>query len=97
MTVFTLFISIDVKEGCILGNPKGEHQYVSNISQLEVTSRESIATSAQKLALSLLDLFFTQEQLANAICSPICKGSMTSEKELLDQRIINGIRCKFRP
>ena len=83
---------LDERDGCILGDPKGDHIFIPGIPQLEVTARENISSNAQKLALSLLSLFFNKDKLSRGVCSPQGEGS---QYELLDQRILNGIRCKW--
>ena len=65
------------------------------LSQAEVTSRENWTLSAQKLALSLLSLLFTQEELATGICTPQGGGTASKDRVLLDQTKIDGIKCKF--
>lgn len=44
---------------------------------------------AKKMALSLLDVFFSKETLAKSLCTP------WQDRDLLDQNVINGIRCKL--
>ena len=56
---------------CILGDPKGDHVVIQGVPQLQVTIREDLALSAQKLALPL---FFTDDDLAKGICSPQSGG-----------------------
>ena len=76
-----------------MGDPKGDHVVIQGVPQLQITIREDLALSAQKLALSLLSLFFTNDDLAKGICSPQSGGS-ASDKEVLDQRIVSGIRSE---
>ena len=45
---------------CILGDPKGEKITASGVSQPKVRAEEAKAKSAQKLALYLMDIFFTK-------------------------------------
>ena len=48
-----------------------------------------LASSASSLALKLMDLFFTKEEMAKSNCTP------AEGREILRQDIIAGIRCKF--
>ena len=84
-----------VSSGCTLGNPSSsEHVTIPDVSQLDVIARENKTSTAQKLALNLLALFFKKEQLVNGICTPQAEGSPAQNRDILDQRIIEGIRCK---
>jgi len=55
---------------------------------IEIRACEARSKYARKLALKLLSLFFTKEQLAEGLCTPM-KG-----KNLLNPEIIEGIRYK---
>eukprot|EP00731_Ephydatia_muelleri_P013726 Em0007g1036a len=50
-----------------------------------------MAKSPEKLALNLLGVFFTQDQLTKGNCTPT-----PDHKDLLDPRIINGIRLHLK-
>lgn len=86
MSLYFLFL------GVILGDPKGEHvildEQVTHVRQREVTAVETKCSSPNKMALSLLDLFFSKHQLATSLAT-ICEG-----RELLDPQIISGLKCK---
>ena len=86
-----------VSSGCTLGNPSSsEHVTIPDVSQLDVIARDNKTSTAQKLALNLLALFFKKEQLVNGLCS-LRKNSLLmvyAHLDVLDQRIIEGIRCK---
>ena len=62
---------------------------IDGVPQGRVIASEFMAKTPQKMALNLLGIFFSKDQLKNGNCTPIA-----SHKEILDPRIINGIRCK---
>ncbi len=63
-------------------------------TQVEVSAREAVTSTPRKLALRLLALFFSPEELSNGICTPQPEGSSASCRNLLNQDIVDGIRCK---
>lgn len=73
---------------CTLGDPKGENVTVPGVSQRQVRAEEAKAKSAQKLALHLMDIFFTKDQMATSLCTK------WEGRDLLDPDIVEGIRCK---
>ena len=75
--------------GCLLGDPEGENVYIDGGVPARVMSSEFMAKSPEKLALNLLGAFFTQNQLTKGNCTPT-----PDHKDILDPRIINGIRLK---
>ena len=76
--------------GVLLGDPYGENLFVEHptITRKDVRSLESLAKSDQKLVLALVDLFFTKEVQAASL------AMKKEDRDLLDQNIIEGIRCK---
>ena len=80
-----------VHVGCILGNPVGksdEKIFIPERTQMEIKTVEAISKTPRKLALKLLGLLFTKDELKEGLCTP-CKG-----RKLLNQEYIEGIRCK---
>ena len=73
---------------CILGDPTGEHVKIEGFTQRQVKGKEVLASSASSLALKLMDLFFTKEDMAKSNCTP------AEGREILRQDIIAGIRWK---
>lgn len=56
--------------------------------QQQVKGKEVLASDETQLALKLMDLFFTKEEMARGNCTP------AEGRELLRQDVIAGIRCK---
>lgn len=84
---------------CILGNPNdppSQRVCLPEKSIAHLKARESICKTPQKLALSLLSWLFIKQQLLNGICTPQAEGSHASKRTLLDQSLIEGIRCKYK-
>jgi len=79
-----------VHVGCILGNPYGkpdEKVLIPGRTQLEIKTIEATSKSPRKLALKLLGLLFTKNEMKEGLCTP-CKG-----RKLLNQEYIEGIIC----
>lgn len=74
--------------GAILGDPKGQHMVISGFSQRDVRAAEALSCDADKLALNLLDIFFTKDVLSTSLVTK------WDGREMLDQDTIEGIRCK---
>lgn len=72
---------------CILGDHNGEHVRIDGFTQRQVKGKEVLASSASSLALKLMDLFFTKEEMGKSNCTP------AEGREILRQDIIAGIRC----
>lgn len=72
-----------------MGDPGGEYVCIDGIPQGRVIACEFMAKTPEKMALNLMGLFFTKDQLSKGNCTPTI-----SHKEILDPSIINGIRCK---
>ena len=68
----------------ILGDPNGEHVRIDGFTQRK--GKEMLASSASSLALKLMNLFFTKEEMAKSNCTP------AEGREILRQDIIAGIR-----
>lgn len=79
---------IGVGVHCTLGDPKGENIIVPGFTQRQVRAEEAKAKGAQKLALHLMDVFFTRDKMATGLCTK------WEGREQLDPDIIEGIRCK---
>ncbi|KAL5510127.1 hypothetical protein EMCRGX_G005618 [Ephydatia muelleri] len=67
----------------------GEHVCMDGVPQGHVIASERMAKTPQKMALNLLGIFFSKDQLKNGNCTPTA-----SHKEILDPWIINDIRQK---
>lgn len=65
----------------------GEHVRIDGFTQRQVKGKEVLASSASSLALKLMDLFFTKEEMGKSNCTP------AEGREILRQDIIAGIRC----
>ena len=63
---------------CVLGDPRGVCHMIEGFSQAGITSHKNWTSSAQTLALSLLSLFFTQEEQAVGVYTP--QGGGTASK-----------------
>ena len=75
---------------CVLGDPSVKERCVviDGFSQLAVKAKENASTDACQLALKLMDVFFTKEELSVGNCTE------AEGRELLRQDVIDGIRCK---
>ena len=73
---------------CILGDLRGDHIKVEGYTQRQVKGKEVLASDAAALALKLMDLFFTKDEMATSNCTP------AEGRKLLRQDVIAGIRCK---
>ena len=74
---------------CILGDPRGDHVKVEGFTQRQVKGKEVLASDETTLALKLMDLFFSREDMARSNCTP------AEGRELLRQDIIAGIRSMY--
>ena len=64
-----------VPVGCILGNPYGkpdEKVLIPGRTQLEIKNIEGTSKSPRKLALKLLGLLFTKDEMKE-VCAPLAK------------------------
>ena len=59
---------------------------------MEVKSRDSLAKTDQKLALALMSLLFTKQEMAQGVCTP---QSSEKGRPILDQTKMEAIRCKL--
>ena len=84
----TLILFMHIANSCILGDPRGEHIKIDGFTQRQVKGKEVLASNASSLALKLMDLFFTKEEMARSNCTP------AEGREILRQDIIAGIQCK---
>ena len=75
--------------GCWLGNPKGEKVWVPGGDPKKVLAAEVVSDSPAKLALALLNVFFTEQEMASSNCTP------APSRQLLNPNIISGIHCKI--
>ena len=85
--IFIIIFLVHV--GCILGNYYGkpdEKVLIPGKTQMEIKTIEATSKTSRKLALKLLGLLFTKEELKEGLCTP-CKG-----RTLLNQEYIEGIR-----
>ena len=59
-------LDIIILAGAILGCPTGECIHLANFTQRDVIS---VSTDASKLALNLLDVFFTKDVLSTSLAT----------------------------
>ncbi|KAL5518132.1 hypothetical protein EMCRGX_G003815 [Ephydatia muelleri] len=83
------------EKGCWLGNPSSHGDERQKVwiplgDQGKVEMAETISKNAPRLAVNLLFVFFTREKLASGNCTP------APNRELLDQKVIHGIRRKCK-
>jgi len=72
----------------LLGDPRGERVVIQGFTQSQVRGLEVSATSAGGLALKLMTLFFTKQEMAEGNCT------VTEGREQLRPDIVSGIKCK---
>ena len=60
---------------------------IDGFTQRQVKGKEVLASTASSLALKLMDLFFTREEMGKSNCTP------AEGRDILRQYIIAGIRC----
>ena len=82
------------KLGCWLGDSasgaaEGKKIWIPGGNQDRVRTAESLSNCPSKLAINLMNALFTTDQMAEGYCTP------SSFHTLLDQTIIQGIRCKY--
>ena len=63
--------------------------YIEGFTQSAVKAKEVASSDAVKLALNLMDLFFSKQEMASSSCTE------TKGKQLLDPTIVDGIRSEF--
>ena len=78
---------VHAANSCILGDPRSEHMKIDGFTQRQVKGKEVLASTASSLALKLMDLFFTREEMGKSNCTP------AEGRDILRQDIIAGIRC----
>ena len=61
---------------------------MADFTQRDVISVEGVSTDASKLALNLIDVFFTKDILSTSL------ATRWEGRDLLDPEVIEGIRCK---
>ena len=64
-----LWTFVGVVVQCTLGDPKGENIIVPGFILHQVHAEEAKAKGAQKLALYLMDVFFTRDKMATGLCT----------------------------
>lgn len=69
-----------------LGDPSGEKVFIHGYSQHRVRAVEGLSADPTKMALALLDVFFTKEQLGRSLVTN------KDGRDLLDPNIIERIR-----
>ena len=70
-----------------MGDPKCQHMVISGFSQRDVRAAEAVSCDADKLALNLLDIFFTKDVLSTSLVTK------WDGRVMLDQDTIEGIHC----
>lgn len=94
MTDVILITTQQLGNGCFFGNPRGkieEKIWIPNISQRQLSSTVAQCRDATKLSLKLLSLLFTKEEISKGICTT----GGDSDRMLLDQDKLEGIRRKY--
>ena len=83
-------ISLIILAGVLLGDPYGDNIFVEHptITRNDVRALEALSKGDQKLALAMVDLFFSKDVQAASLVT------RKEDRNLLDQNIIEGIRCK---
>ena len=72
-----------------MGNPNGEKVWVPEGDAKKVLAAEVVSDTAAKLALALLSVFFTDQEMARSNCTP------APSRQLLNPNIISGIHSKI--
>lgn len=85
--LFHTHTHLHIANSCILGDPRDEHMKIDGFTQRQVKGKEVLVSNASSLALKLMDLFFTKEEMAKSNCTP------AEGRDILWQDIIAGIRC----
>lgn len=92
-TIIIVYITSANQLGAWLGDPKAsvgsDKLLTPNFTQQQVRSVDTRARDSTKLALGLLDIFFTKDKLSRSLCTK------WDGREQLDPDIIEGIRCKY--
>ena len=87
-TVYMVSPRYHILAGAILGCPTAECIHLADFTQRDVISVEGVSTDASKLALNLLDVFFTKDILSTSL------ATRWEGRDLLNPEVIEGIRCK---
>ena len=61
-----MFLFVRVANSCILGDPHGDHVKIDGFTQRQVKGKEVLASNESSLALKLMDLFFTKEEMGKS-------------------------------
>ena len=82
--------------GCWLGDSmsnlqEGKKVWIPGGIKDHVRIAECLSSTLSKLAINLLNALFTSEQMTSGNCTP------STKHDLLDQKRIEGIRCKLLP
>ena len=80
--------------GCWLGDAmsnirEAKKVWVPGAMQDRVKIAEGLSSTPSKLAINLMNALFTSEQMASGNCTP------STTYDILDQKRIEGIRCKL--
>ena len=86
--MYTIIISTGVWLGDPYGREGVEKILIPGFTTQQVRAVDTKSKTPTKLALTLLDVFFTREKLAKSLCT------RWEGREQLDPMIIEGIRCE---
>ena len=75
--------------GCILGDPNGEHTVIQGWSQVQIKAKEIASSNSTTLVRKFMDAFFTKNELVAGCCTEV------DGRELLGPDIIDGIRSRL--
>lgn len=85
--LFNVFIVSHV--GCWLGDPNGKKVWIPGGDAKKVLAAEVVSDNPAKLALALMCVFFTEQEMASSNCTP------APSRQLLNPNIISGIQSKI--
>ena len=88
------FITFPLAAGAVFGNPKGnvrQKVVLHNFTQAQVLNTERKTSTQEQLAVSLLQLLFTTEELSKGNCTKPVREDILQ----LDSERLWAIKCKF--
>ena len=86
-----MLLSVCIHTGVLLGNPQGKTNiWIPNIKMEQLLNVERCSSTAEKLAVGLLLLLYTREELRSGNCSK----PIRSDIQQLDPERLWGIKCK---
>lgn len=79
---FKVLFNFPPANQCILGGPRGEHVTITGYTQTQVKGKEVSVVDAGPLALRLMDLFFSREEMVRENCTD-AEGRNLLEPEII--------------